>query len=175
MRTIILALALLCVGCGAVAEEINAVVADKILQEAMVLRDAIVGRDHELAVRHMHPSVVLMMGGEEAAVKATRDGFDALKERGFEIVDYTISAPTAWYTCTEELVAFLPSRMIMNGPQKVANLGYLVASKKFGADKWVFFDGAAVRDLAGLQQMYPGLPDGIELPKKEQTLLPGSQ
>jgi hypothetical protein len=133
------------------------------------VRAATLEGDVVAIVDRMHPKLLELLGGRDAAIATMAEVFE---RNDIAIIDVEIGTPTGFYQAAGETVVFVPTKTIMRaGDQRILSLGYLAASRSSPDAPWVFVDGAGIDERRTLFYLFPGLPEDVEVPDKLVTPL----
>ena len=154
------------------AAPISDATAEGVMQAANRIKEATLSGDVETIAGAMHPKLVRLMGGEEAALGLVEQAFEMTRSSGLEITEYEILRPTDLYETETEQVVFVPNKSVVSGSGvTLRSTGYLIASRPVGGDEWVFIDGAGIEDPRAIHEIFPGLPEEISIPEQDREVV----
>lgn len=135
-------------------------------QATMLLNATKLG-EADIIIAKTHASVKKMAGGDEAFAAMTRKAVSQLMAMQVKYNETTIGEPTKTYEAGDEIVCFLPVRMILQFDKtKMLSQGFLVSIRSKSGGDWTFFDSADLReDKTLLAKLLPQLPKRVSLPE----------
>jgi hypothetical protein len=138
----------------------------KVVEQAEIVKKAVLGGDFAKVVDLTHPKVVEVLGGKEKMVEQTKAIMKQIKDMGYEITSYTIDKPGEPVVDGKTAYVILPTKLGMKAPMaKVTSESYLLGMTTDGGKTWTFVDGAGLAQGPVREALMPTLPKALKLPE----------
>ena len=151
----------------AYAEDNSKVAAAK--AKADEVAQAVFASDYSTVVDLTYPNLVKIMGGRDKMIAKMKAEMDQNKKEGITLTGFTVVAPSKIFTNGQNDFAILPTTFeaTASGVTVIAK-SYLLGISADAGRTWGFIEGNGLHDPAVRAKVLPELPDGLELPKKEE-------
>ncbi|MDO6595842.1 hypothetical protein Q4512_02885 [Oceanihabitans sp. 2_MG-2023] len=138
---------------------------EEALRDAKITSEATLKMDFKTVLKHTHPSVIKLMGGEEQALNLVETTFESINAQGivFEKADVISVSDVVFeqdeYRCLVEGY----NQMKMPGMRiksKSHLLGFYNAQEKF----WYFIEAEKMNNQTVAETLFPGFETNMEIP-----------
>lgn len=138
-------------------------------QSRRMLNAGIRGDDEKFA-DYIVPTLIQKVGGRQRLIEGAKTMRDDLKRRGFRMVGFRFSSSPRIRTSGDVMFAVVPYVSEMTGPngRSGTNPTALIGISKDKGKTWRF-SRAIGDDPKTLQEIMPGFPADLPIPKKERA------
>lgn len=169
MKTKILYLLLFALSYSANAQSVNGDIDTVILQEADKMGMAFINKDYAAFAKYTHPSIIIMMGGEEKMLSEITRSFTAFEQEGVIFKNVSFGSPSKIIvTEKNEFQCTIPQmiEMKVNGGTLTANTTLIAVSRDNGKN-WYFAD-ATGNDITTMRKLIPTLSPKLVIEKSPE-------
>jgi len=168
MNKFIIILMLLSIGNGVYAQNKT-----DALRDAKITSEATLKMDFKTVLKHTHPNIVKLMGGEEKAITFLKSTFDSMTSQGFvfekaDVVSVSdIVQEQGEYRCIIEGY----NQMTMSG-MRIKSKSYLLGFYDDVKKIWYYLEAKQLKNEAMLSQVLPSFETTLNIPDDETTTEP---
>lgn len=140
---------------------------EELSKAAQAMVKSVRAGEYEKLAEYTYPKLIEFMGGKKKFIDTTSQAMKAITERGFEILDYSIGAPSDFYTEGENTFSIVPTSMKLKAPgARISTTSYLLGISKDKGKNWTFLDGAGLDKPELKDKILPKLPEKLTFPKQ---------
>lgn len=135
--------------------------------QAQKAADATLAGDWETLINLTHPKIVELAGGRAKMLELLETQMGQMKKDGIVLKESAAGTPTQIAEAESTLYSVVPTRNVIEVPQgTLISNSYLIGASSDGGEHWTFIDSSPGSER--IRQIFPELPDSLELPEKEQ-------
>ncbi len=151
------------------AQSVNGDIDTVILTEADKMGTAFINKDYAAFAKYTHPTIIIMMGGEEKMLSEITRSFKAFEEEGVAFKNVSFGTPSKIIVAEKnELQCTVPQmiEMKVNGGSITANTTLIAVSRDEGKS-WYFAD-ATGNDIETMRKIIPTLSPKLVIEKSPE-------
>ena len=163
-KTYLLIVLFLCSSLGFAQDK--ATLKEMALKDVKTTSEATLGKDYKTVLKHTHPNVIELMGGNEKALELVEATFKSINEQGivFEKAEIISVSDVIFeqdeYRCLVE--GF--NQMKMPG-MRIKSTSYLLGFYDAEDKIWFFIEADKMNNKALAEKLFPGFETSFEIPK----------
>ena len=144
----------------------------RVQTDVKTFTDALYNGDVDTVIRYSHPSIVAMLGGQDATRAAIEGVLLKLRGAGMRVESLTFPGPPEFLEGGGRRFAVVPTLSIItaNG-QRVESLNFQLGILEPGASEWRYVEGSRLTKQ-NVQVLFPGCPATYDFPPFYRKTLP---
>ncbi|MFD2162304.1 hypothetical protein ACFSJU_07855 [Paradesertivirga mongoliensis] len=137
-----------------------------IKQQATIVAKATKAQDYATVIKYTHPSLIKMVGGNDAMMKLLTTTMKTVAEQGITIDSVSLGQPGDIFKAGNELHCLLPQDVIMRfgADKKIVAKGYLIAISKDDGINWSFLNLTEELNNQTITTLLPNFNQNLKLP-----------
>ena len=117
-----------------------------------------------------YPKVIEMAGGREKMIKALEADLKDMKSKGIEFRSVKVDNPSDPVASGKDLYVVVTFLLEMKIPEgKLRSESFVIGVSSDQGNTWTFLN-AGNQDVKTIKKILPGLPEKLELPKKQSPV-----
>ena len=167
MKKLALIIVLLCANLGFAQTKEDA------LTDAKITSEATLKEDYKTVFKYTLPSVIKLMGGEEAGLKILEDTFSQMKTQGFvfEKAEVIAVSDIVFEQDQHRCVVEGFNQMVMSN-MRIKSKSYLLGIYNEDAKHWYFIEAKQIKNKALLDMILPNFETSLTIPEDDMTSEP---
>ncbi|MEJ6979680.1 hypothetical protein WG906_04415 [Pedobacter sp. P351] len=139
---------------------------NQIMQQALLVAKATKDKDYATVVKYTHPSLIQMIGGNDAMMKLLATTMKTIAEQGISIDSVSLDPPGSNFKAGDEIHCLLPQTVIMKfkTDKKIIAKGYLLAISKDNGLNWSFLNLTEELNNQTITKLLPNFNQALKLP-----------
>lgn len=137
----------------------------RIKQQALLVAAATKAQDYATVLKYTHPSLIKMVGGNDAMMKLLTTTMKDVEAQGIVIDSVILAEPGEFYKSAMEIHCLMPQKVYMKfGTGKMVANGYLLAISNDKGINWTFLNLTEGLNNQTITQLLPDFNQDLKLP-----------
>ena len=137
-----------------------------IKEQALIVAKATKTQDYATVVKYTHPSLIKMVGGNDAMMKLLTSTMKTVAEQGISIDSVSLDQPGEFFNAGDEIHCLLPQKVYMKygTDKKIVGTGYMLAISSDKGLNWSFLNLTEGLNNQTITQLLPNFNQQLKIP-----------
>lgn len=144
---------------------------DLVQSQVREISSAVYAGDADGVLKHSHPKIIAMLGGQDAAKPLLEQMLKKLLANGMKMEEMTFPAAPSFLTGTENEFVIVPTRSIIVANEKRGeSLNFQFGARPIGSTRWSYIEGSRINS-DNVRKLFPDFPRDFAFPAISRKLI----